>query len=62
MLASPFEVVAWTPLVNVEKSKSMFFTKPSVSKSINNLIRNSDKKTIKELYESNKKKFFFLKN
>lgn len=58
---SPFEVVAWTPLVNVEKSKSMFFTKPSVSKSINNLIRNSDKKTIKELYESNKKKFFFLK-
>ena len=58
---SPFQVVVWTPLVDVSNTKSMFFTKPSISKKINKEILTKNKHTIKQLYKKNKKNFWFLK-
>ena len=58
---SPFQVVVWTPLVDVSNTKSMFFTKPSISKKINKEILTQNKHTIKQLYKKNKKNFWFLK-
>ena len=57
---SPFQVVLWTPLVNAYDTKAMFFTKPAINKKINHKILNSDKYTVKQLYEKNKKHFQFL--
>ena len=48
---SPFQVVVWTPLVDVSNTKSMFFTKPSISKKINKEILTKNKHTIKQLYK-----------
>ena len=57
---SPFQVVLWTPLVDAYDTKAMFFTKPAINKKINYEILNSDKYTVKQLYEKNKKDFQFL--
>jgi sporadic carbohydrate cluster 2OG-Fe(II) oxygenase len=58
---SPFEVVAWLPLTDVNpNSMSMFITKPKYNKIINRAVTNS-KKNINEIYEKNKKKFEFIK-
>jgi len=58
---SPFEVVAWLPLTDVEaNSMSMFITKPKFNKIINKTITNS-KKNIDEIYKKHKKKFKFIK-
>ena len=58
---SPFEVVAWLPLTDVDSnSMSMFITKPKFNKIINKAVTNS-KKNINEIYKKNKKKFKFIK-
>jgi sporadic carbohydrate cluster 2OG-Fe(II) oxygenase len=57
---SPFEVVAWLPLTDVESnSMSMFITKPKFNKIINKSVVHS-KKNIHEIYKKNKKKFKFI--
>lgn len=58
---SPFQVVVWIPLVNVSKTKSMFITTPGYNKKMNLDILQNDKKSIKKIYEKNKKKFHFIK-
>tara|TARA_B100001964_G_C14184938_1_gene578173 strand:+ start:270 stop:1064 length:795 start_codon:yes stop_codon:yes gene_type:complete len=57
---SPFQVVVWIPMVDVKGTKSMFFTTPKTNKRLNNLVLNSKKKTVREIYQKNKKKFKFL--
>ncbi len=57
---SPFQVVVWIPLVDVYKTKSMFFTKPKPNKKMNFELLNTEKFTAKEMYNKNKKKFKFL--
>ena len=57
---SPFQVVVWIPLVDAYDTKSMFFTKPSYNKKMNNQLLNSNKFTTKEMYNKNKKNFKFL--
>ena len=45
---SPFEVVAWLPLTDVDSnSMSMFITKPKFNKIINKAVTNSKKKLTK---------------
>ncbi len=58
---SPFQVVVWTPLVDVYDTKGMFFTTPNANKKMNDEIINKNKKTIKQIFDKNKKKFKFLK-
>ena len=57
---SPFQVVVWIPMVNVYKTKAMFFADPKTSIKLNHDILNSNKNTIKQLYYKNKNKFKFL--
>tara|TARA_X000000950_G_C13735974_1_gene586373 strand:+ start:122 stop:967 length:846 start_codon:yes stop_codon:yes gene_type:complete len=59
---SPFEVVIWIPLTNVDASThSMFITDPSSNKKINGEVTTSKKKTIIEIFKKYKKKFKFIK-
>ncbi len=58
---SPFQVVVWIPLVDAYDTKSMFFTKPSFNKSMNEKLLKTYDYTTKEMYNKNKKKFEFLK-
>jgi sporadic carbohydrate cluster 2OG-Fe(II) oxygenase len=59
---SPFEVVIWIPLMNVQASThSMFITTPEKNKSINKEITTSKSKTIIEIYNKHKNKFKFIK-
>ena len=59
---SPFEVVVWIPLMNIEaNTQSMFIANIKDNKFINKEITNSKKKTILEIYNSYKKKFRFIK-
>ena len=59
---SPFEVVIWIPLTNVDASThSMFITDPSSNKKINGEVNTSKKKTIIEIFKKYKKKFKFIK-
>ena len=58
---SPFQVVVWIPLVDVNNTKSMFFTKPSFNKKMNYELLNTEKFTTKEMYKKNENKFNFLK-
>ena len=57
---SPFQVVVWIPLVDAYDSKSMFFTKPSHNKKMNEKLLNTNNYTTKEMYNKNKKNFRFL--
>tara|TARA_B100001250_G_scaffold414327_1_gene451989 strand:+ start:1330 stop:2133 length:804 start_codon:yes stop_codon:yes gene_type:complete len=58
---SPFEVVAWLPLTDVQaNSMSMFIAKPKNNKIVNKYVMES-RKNIQEIYRKNKKKFKFLK-
>jgi len=57
---SPFQVVVWIPLVDAYDSKSMFFTKPSHNKKMNEKLLNTNNYTTKEMYNKNKKNFKFL--
>lgn len=58
---SPFEVVAWIPLMNVKKSShSMFITNPKFNPIINKEVTQSNKKTIIKIYNKHKKRFKFL--
>ena len=57
---SPFQVVVWMPLVDAYETKSMFFTKPTHNKKMNDQLLNTDKFTSKEMYSKNKKNFKFL--
>jgi sporadic carbohydrate cluster 2OG-Fe(II) oxygenase len=52
---SPFQVVVWMPLVDAYETKSMFFTKPTHNKKMNDQLLNTDKFTSKEMYSKNKK-------
>jgi len=59
---SPFEANLWIPLTNVEPdSRSMFITSPKYNKKIDQMIRDTRKLTILQIYNKNKKKFKFLK-
>ena len=59
---SPFEVVIWIPLTNVDATThSMFITDPLSNKKINREVTTSKGKTITEIYKKHKKKFKFLK-
>lgn len=58
---SPFQVVVWIPLVNVSKTKSMFITTPNYNKKMNLDILQKNKKSIKQIYIKNRKKFHFVK-
>ena len=57
---SPFQVVVWIPLVDAYDTKSMFFTKPSFNKKMNEKLLNTNEFTTKEMYNKNKKNFKFL--
>lgn len=57
---SPFQVVVWIPLVNVYKTKAMFFTSPKVNKNLNDQVLNKNKLTVKQIYYKNKNKFWFI--
>ena len=57
---SPFQVVVWIPLVDAYDTKSMFFTKPSHNKKMNEKLLNTNHYTTKEMYNKNKNKFEFL--
>ena len=57
---SPFQVVVWIPLVDSYDTKSMFFTKPSHNKKMNDKLLNTNNYTTKEMYNKNKKFFKFL--
>ena len=58
---SPFQTVVWIPLVDVYDTKAMFFTTPKVNQKLNDEILNKNKNTVKQIYNKNKKKFWFLK-
>ena len=59
---SPFEVVMWIPLMNVEaKSHSMFITNPKSNKAINHEVTKSKNKSISEIFKKYRKKFKFIK-
>ena len=59
---SPFEVVVWTPLTNVEpNSMSMFITDPINNSKINNMVTNTKTQTILDIYKKYKNKFKFIK-
>ena len=59
---SPFEANLWIPLVNVKAdSRSMFITSPKYNKKIDQMVRDTRKLTILQIYNKNKKKFKFLK-
>tara|TARA_B100000780_G_scaffold273048_1_gene236085 strand:- start:503 stop:1315 length:813 start_codon:yes stop_codon:yes gene_type:complete len=59
---SPFEVVVWTPLTNVEpNSMSMFITDPKNNSKINNMVTNTKTQTIFDIYKKYKNKFKFIK-
>ena len=59
---SPFEVVIWIPLTNVDASShSMFITDPKNNRLINKEVTTSTNKTILEIYNKHKKKFKFIK-
>ena len=59
---SPFEVVVWIPLTNVEKNtQSMFITTPKQNRIINDMVRKSKKLTIQQIYKKFKKEFKFIK-
>jgi len=58
---SPFEVVVWIPLTNVEKSShSMFITSPKYNPKINKDVTKSNSKTIIKIFNKHRKKFKFL--
>jgi len=58
---SPFQVVAWTPLVDVYDTKSMFGAKKIYNKMLNKDMLNNSKNTTKEIYNKNKNKFRHFK-
>ncbi len=59
---SPFEVVVWIPLVDVQpNSSSLFIVNPKNNKSIMSQVINTKKNSIEEIYKKNIKKFKFLK-
>ena len=58
---SPFQVVAWTPLVDVYETKSMFGARKIYNKMLNKNMLNNSKSTTKEIYLKNKNKFTHFK-
>lgn len=59
---SPFEVVVWIPLMDIEaNTQSMFIANRKKNKFINKEITNSKNKTINQIYNKYKKDFKFLK-
>ncbi len=59
---SPFEVVIWIPLMDVQpNNQSMYITSPKHNKQINKEVTTTKTKTLNQLYEKHKKKFKFLK-
>ena len=59
---SPFEVVMWIPLMDVEDSShSMFITNPKDNKVINHEVTKSKNKSISEIFKKYRKKFKFIK-
>lgn len=59
---SPFEVVVWIPLMNVENSShAMFITNPKNNRDINSEVTYGNNKTINKIYKKYKKKFKFIK-
>ena len=59
---SPFEVVMWIPLMNVEASShSMFITNPKDNKVINHEVTKSKNRSISEIFKKHRKKFKFIK-
>lgn len=59
---SPFEVVMWIPLMNVDASShSMFITNPKDNKIINHEVTKSKNKSISEIFKKHRKKFKFIK-
>ncbi len=59
---SPFEVVVWIPLTDVQaNSQSMFITSPKKNSAINKAVNNSKNLTILQIYKKFKNKFKFLK-
>ena len=57
---SPFQVVAWVPLVDVYDTKSMFGAEIKYNKIMNRQLLDTDKFTTKEIYNKYKKKFKFF--
>jgi sporadic carbohydrate cluster 2OG-Fe(II) oxygenase len=59
---SPFEVVMWIPLMNIDAcSHSMFITNPKSNKKINEEVTKSKNKSINEIYLKYKKHFKYIK-
>jgi len=59
---SPFEVVVWIPLMNVQNSShAMFITNPKHNKIINGEVTYGSNTTIDKIYKKHKKKFKFIK-
>ncbi len=59
---SPFEVVIWIPLMDVQaNNQSMYITSPKFNKQINKEVTTTKTKTLNQLYKKYKNKFKFLK-
>ena len=59
---SPFEVVVWIPLMDIQaNNQSMYITSPKHNKIINKEDTTTKTKTLIQIYNKNKKKFKFLK-
>ena len=59
---SPFEVVIWIPLMDVQaNNQSMYITSPKHNKQINKEVTTTKTKTLTQLYAKYKNKFKFLK-
>ncbi len=59
---SPFEVVVWIPLMDIQaNNQSMYITNPKDNRIINKEVTTTKTKTLSELYRKYKNKFKFLK-
>lgn len=59
---SPFEVVVWIPLMDIQaNNQSMYITSPKHNKIINKEVTTTKTKTLSQIYNKHKKKFKFLK-
>lgn len=59
---SPFEVVVWIPLMDIQaNNQSMYITSPKYNKIINKAVTTTKTKTLNQIYNKHKKKFKFLK-
>lgn len=59
---SPFEVVVWIPLMDIQaNNQSMYITSPKNNKIINKEVTTTKTKTLTQIFNKHKKKFKFLK-